>query len=101
MSDETLKLLITTVPSAAALLVTARWMWNIQKAAIARYEHNLQALRSDIVDLERQLANERKERRSDNAHCDEQLTDLRRRMAQMRYGTPPYGNPVTRRKPDD
>jgi predicted RNase H-like nuclease (RuvC/YqgF family) len=99
MSDESIKLLLSVVPSAAALLLTARFMWQIQRAAIARYEHNLQALREDIVRLEREnerlearLSAERDVRRADNARCDRQIAELRRRLAQF---SPPHGTPTT------
>jgi hypothetical protein len=97
MSDDTLRLLITTIPAAGALLVTARYVWQIQRAVTARFEHVLQQLRSDIVTLERanerlegQLSVERDARRADNARCDAQLAELRRRLAQL---TPPGGYP--------
>jgi uncharacterized small protein (DUF1192 family) len=106
MSDESLRLLITAVPAAATLLFTARYVWQIQRAVTARFEHVLHVLREDVVNLERRNAvldativrlearwsTERDARRADNHRCDEQITELRRRLAQI---TPPYGTPPT------
>jgi hypothetical protein len=100
MSDESIRLLITAVPAAATLLFTARYVWQIQKAVTARFEHLLHVLREDIVELERanerlelRLSIERDARRADNHRCDEALADLRRRLAQL---TPPFGTPPTK-----
>ena len=106
MSDESIRLLITAIPAAGTLLFTARYVWQIQKAVTARFEHLLHVLREDIVNLERrnavqdativrlegQLSVERDARRADNHRCDEALTELRRRLAQL---TPPFGIPPT------
>ena len=97
MSDESIRLLITAVPAAATLLFTARYVWQVQAAVTARFEHLLHVLREDIVQLERanerleqRLSIERDARRADNHRCDEAMTELRRRLAEL---TPPYGMP--------
>ena len=102
MSDESIRLLITAVPAAATLLFTARYVWQIQKAVTARFEHLLHVLREDIVELERanerlelRLSIERDARRADNHRCDEMMTELRRRLAEL---TPPYGIPPTKKE---
>ena len=59
MSDESIRLLITVGPAAGTLLFTARYVWQLQQAVTARFEHLLHVLREDIVRLER--ANERLE----------------------------------------
>jgi hypothetical protein len=102
MSDESIRLLITVVPAAGTLLFTARYVWQLQQAVTARFEHLLHVLREDIVNLERanerlelRLTLEREARRADNHRCDEQITELRRRLAQF---TPPYGTPPTKKE---
>jgi uncharacterized coiled-coil protein SlyX len=109
MSDESIRLLITVVPAAGTLLFTARYVWQLQQAVTARFEHLLHVLREDIVGLERrnagqdvtiqrlepQLSVERDARRADNARCDRQVAELRRRLAQI---TPPHGIPPTRKE---
>jgi len=99
MSDELLKLILTAFPAGGVLLFAAFYIWKVQDVVMARFEHLLQALRSDIVDLERanerlehQLSVERDARRADNHRCDEALTELRRRLAQL---TPPFGTKET------
>jgi hypothetical protein len=106
MSDESIRLLITVIPAAGTLLFTARYVWQLQQAVTARFEHLLQVLREDIVGLERrnaaqditivrlegQLSVERDARRADNARSDRQIIELRRQLAKF---TPPYGTPPT------
>jgi hypothetical protein len=103
MSDESIRLLITVVPAAGTLLFVARYLLQLQKAVTARFEHLIHVLRDDIVGLERanerlelRLTLERDARRADNHRCDEQITELRRRLAQF---TPPYGIPPTKENP--
>jgi uncharacterized coiled-coil protein SlyX len=117
MSDESIRLLITVIPAAGALMLTARYVWQLQRAVTARFEHLLHVLREDIVGLERrnaaqdvtiqrldgQLSIERDARRADNHRCDEAMTamaetvaSLRRQLAQF---TPPYGMPPTKESP--
>ena len=97
MSDETLRLL-ATVPAAAILFVAVRWLFRLQSAVTTRFEHLILSLKEDVRDLERRndalallLDNERKAREADNVRCDEQLAELRRRLAQI---TPPDGTPA-------
>jgi uncharacterized coiled-coil protein SlyX len=113
MSDESIRLLITVIPAAGTLLFTARYVWQLQQAVTARFEHLLQVLREDIVGLERrnaaqdvtiirlegQLSVERDARRADNHQHNEAMNamtetvaSLRRQLAQF---TPPYGTPPT------
>ena len=103
MSDESIRLLITVVPAAGTLLFTARYVWQLQQAVTARFEHLLHVLRQDIVQLERanerleqRLSIERDARRADNARCDQQVAELRRRLAAL---TPPFGTPPTKETP--
>jgi len=99
MSDEGLRLL-ATLPAGALLFIAVRWLFALQKAVTTRFEHLILSLKADIVDLERRndklesdLSTERDARRADNHRCDEQITELRRRLAQI---TPPYGTPPTK-----
>ena len=99
MDDEVLRMVLTSAPAAGLLLVSARYLWHVQVAVTARFDHLLQKMRADIVDLERhnerleaQLSTERDARRADNHRCDEQLIELRSCIALL---SPFFGDPPT------